>query len=351
MADWPTAGVCLLAAVFFAFLHADDTGLTALAVRITTDCIDCANLPGHMQRRIIGQPWEQRRAILHKAVVSDPSLYNKPVMGNLEAPLAYKHMPKAGGTFLTAVLRETFGDNVLVVNDFISTNHFFNATLSGRARDEAGRQFLLGSVREPCDYYVSLWAFGRQQLKRGAERGFVDLAHDMSEARKAALYLDETPAGFRAWLREFAGVFSIRLLQSYGGVAGECFSARECAHARATVDWGRVDGSAVSRGMADCWVDAKDMRTGLAHCLRRYADVAAAGGTGGAVDWARLDAAIEAAERRSRNPSAHEGCEHYFDEASRELVAAKDVAVTRAFGYTCCGGPFRERPWEEERAT
>ena len=78
------------------------------------------------------------------------------VWGKLDAPLVYKHMSKTGGTYLREVLQEVFGDDVLLLSDFAPTWDFLPRNLSART------PFLLGSVREPCDYYVSLWTYSRR---------------------------------------------------------------------------------------------------------------------------------------------------------------------------------------------
>ena len=41
------------------------------------------------------------------------------VRGGLDAPLAYKHMSKTGGTFLERTIAQTFGRDALILNDFV----------------------------------------------------------------------------------------------------------------------------------------------------------------------------------------------------------------------------------------
>ena len=60
--------------------------------------------------------------------------------------------------------------------------------------------------------------------------------------------------------------------------------------------------------------------------------------------WDALETAIASAPR---NPSNRRECSYYFDDASREVVAAADGELMRKFGYSCCGGKFVERPWED----
>jgi hypothetical protein len=105
---------------------------------------------------------------------------------------------------------------------------------------ESGRAFV-GSVRNPWDWYVSLWAFGC-----GREGGLYQLLADGSTARHAAwqrVYADSgDPLLFRQWLamiaetrllgerygaspiHSFAGFFTYRYLRLFARDAGPLFS-------------------------------------------------------------------------------------------------------------------------------
>mmetsp|Transcript_29927 Transcript_29927/g.89583 ORF Transcript_29927/g.89583 Transcript_29927/m.89583 type:complete len:226 (-) Transcript_29927:390-1067(-) len=69
--------------------------------------------------------------------------------------LLLKHYPKSGGTYLEAVLSEA-------VSKEQSRKEFELVT----AQDRASR-FVIGEIREPCSYYVSLFAFGSSRPHSG----------------------------------------------------------------------------------------------------------------------------------------------------------------------------------------
>lgn len=61
--------------------------------------------------------------------------------------LVYNHMPKCAGTSLTDLINDAVPHSRI-------EDEFDSLTWSDNSA------FVLGSVREPCDYYVSLWAYG-----------------------------------------------------------------------------------------------------------------------------------------------------------------------------------------------
>ena len=88
--------------------------------------------------------------------------------------LLYNHNPKAGGGTILQVLRRATPCEHLVDrnahrpwwedktrNESCYVN-VREAQASGRG--DQRQAFVLGSVREPCDHYVSLWAFGSAGL-------------------------------------------------------------------------------------------------------------------------------------------------------------------------------------------
>ena len=74
-------------------------------------------------------------------------------MANLlsdEPPIfVYNHMPKCAGNTLVDIFTASIPKRYLKIE-----NEFDRVTI----RDNSS--FVVGSVREPCDYYVSLWSYG-----------------------------------------------------------------------------------------------------------------------------------------------------------------------------------------------
>ena len=91
--------------------------------------------------------------------------------------LLFDHLPKAGGTSVKAYLNKLIGTHVDGKQVAARTGH--NESLSPdkwvlvhefESLTEAQRErfFTIGLVREPCSYYLSLWAFGSDG--KGSER-------------------------------------------------------------------------------------------------------------------------------------------------------------------------------------
>lgn len=72
-----------------------------------------------------------------------------------EVLLAYKHTSKSGGTYLNNVLSRTFGSNFVPYPE------------RDVAMNRSASLYLIGSVRNPCDWLVSFWGYGwRQSCQR-----------------------------------------------------------------------------------------------------------------------------------------------------------------------------------------
>ena len=69
--------------------------------------------------------------------------------------IAYKHTSKAGGTYLDRVLRDVFGQSYVAYGE-------------GPAdMNRSAELYLIGSVRNPCAWLVSMWGYSwRQSCKR-----------------------------------------------------------------------------------------------------------------------------------------------------------------------------------------
>ena len=61
--------------------------------------------------------------------------------------LCYHHLQKAGGTFSKKVLKQLLGNEVVLSPE---RRLFCNAT----------KHFIIGGLRDPCSWYLSLWTYG-----------------------------------------------------------------------------------------------------------------------------------------------------------------------------------------------
>ena len=249
--------------------------------------------------------------------------------------LLYKHFPKAGGSFTKGVLTDSVLDVRLIKEGFMLTPAMQQA------------RFVISSIREPCSYYVSLWAFGTQtpQLVQQLPH-CCSFYRNMYIARRqdtCRLYAHPslTPSSgpssgwrnvsaFREWLRDgqISGLFGARVLSMYS-----------------------------SHPHVDCWVSpGGDLLDNIGECLGKFE------AQGGVVSWANFsrwrNASTANASTRSTgddthgrrlalagdmNSSPHLPCEAYYDEPLRRAVSeglgqfALDASVSRAFGLgSCC---------------
>lgn len=104
----------------------------------------------------------------------------------MQAPaFTYWHLEKAGGSTIIALLRQ-LKLQFKVVPEF--------GTVS--AKDEG--TFLVGSVREPCDYYSSVYMWGREAGSSGLP-GF--LRRSLQAHGQSHLYRGPLKPAFESWLR------------------------------------------------------------------------------------------------------------------------------------------------------
>ena len=187
--------------------------------------------------------------------------------------------------------------------------------------DELREQFfVLGTVRPPCDWEVSWWAYrsGLQMSSVNAQR----IKKNPGLTFNHSLYGQSPPYNgtqdrrrFAAWLRAQDAVAADSLERSiqqryYGGA-----SKASLPHA------------------AHCWMRTNALIQDMAACLDRYASC---GGE-------RLNASqwLRAHEKFRANPSARADCDQYFrDEADVKLVMRRNPSFgdPRAFGFSGDGG-------------
>mmetsp|Transcript_23508 Transcript_23508/g.65184 ORF Transcript_23508/g.65184 Transcript_23508/m.65184 type:complete len:306 (-) Transcript_23508:1461-2378(-) len=203
--------------------------------------------------------------------------------------LVFKHLPKAGGTFIRAHLGNMIPDRKLVfVDEFESL-----------ARQEADA-FILGSIRAPCSYYLSLWSYGSHG--KGWQFSTSGRAGQMELYGLSPPFDNRADKGrLTAWLLENAGLLTSRVRQSYG-----------LEHHEISV--------------VHCWIHTEQLERDLRRCLLEY-EV-----RGGGVKWEHFPGGD--AERV--NSEAHAPCSRMFDSSREALVREMDGRVFSAFNYSSC---------------
>lgn len=273
--------------------------------------------------------------------------------------LIFNHNPKAGGGSILEVLRE-FKTQISCIkdkkeygrcsaetweqafaDDGAATSFVHVCEFCSTGRSDRVHGFIIGSIREPCSQYLSLWAFGsngnglfRHQFENDG-KGFYG---------KSPPYFNTTSdkVRFQAWMKhpKVTGVVGDRVKQSYG---------------ESVLD------------SVDCWVFVEDFRRSLLNCLRLYEE------QGGIVDWEaplveglqqqqqqdpgkvnnvsdngiRKASSKDDLTKASKNDpigdprSGHHGkCLPMFDdEVSKQVEEQNESFIYKLFGYEACCVP------------
>ena len=264
--------------------------------------------------------------------------------------LAYKHMSKCGGSYLVSLLvNMTRGMHGLLNKDFFDEEHAVTP-------ERHAGSFIIGSIRNPCDYYVSLWAFQSQKtwaiVQNAAHGGTLwqPEATTCDRGRKCPLQPESAnsdPDKFEAWvnltMRKQPGVHGVLTHRFYDQLVEQrdslqCWADNllECADA--------YNETAVSSGMAsfdpdanvDCWVRTEMFDDDVKRCLVEYEQR-----SGAMLNWVAFDKRVP-----DMNKAGHAPCKDFF--AAKPGLESKimhaDRELAQAFHYpSCCAPPLSAR--------
>merc|ERR1712216_202551 len=202
------------------------------------------------------------------------------------------------------------------------------------------RPFVVGAIRHPCEYYVSLWAFSSGGPIDIVVRSLPSLQQYLGRDKDSHYASPADIARFRKWVRHLSGpefnLLSTRFWFSYFKDRNPCraFEGDVCVGSRskyaAMEDEIRSDLSAMNvSSVADCWIQTVTLEADFEACLKKYEAL-----TGVPIDWRRF---FELKETRYRNKSKRAKCREYFDEETMSFVMERDRLIVEKFGYeTCC---------------
>jgi hypothetical protein len=266
--------------------------------------------------------------------------------------LVYNHLAKAGGSEVKQSLISAFRKNAILLKDHFhllleKVGHAYNSSvIEGILQSNndqylwmvlleyqsiqhlpfRDKMFVIGSIREPCGYYLSDWAFSSRIL-REENRTVESFNHLLGTSRH--LNTTEEIAKFRQYVVEFsvkgrdrftgrrpkikqAGILTNRFMQSYS-YAKKPYTDDDI----------------------DCWVHVESLHKDLRKCLVKYMHQ-------GAIIPHYEDFLQMLAEQQNRttNLTPHAPCERYFrDEALVQQVRTAEEFIYTTFNYTqCCGG-------------
>ena len=279
--------------------------------------------------------------------------------------LVFKHNPKAGGGSIKKLLRDmkdqTFHIRCLadcalynrnfpckekkscLIDQHISLSQLKDRNdtavfvdefdfLSNRVQKDA---YVISSIREPCDHYISLWSYKYGGLYNSLQKKDKEWT-EKAYGKHPPLFdsADDIYAFQYEWLRDskIQGLIGRRHRESYG------------------------EKSALLDYPVDCWVYVDDYQATLYSCLRKYE------AQGGVVNWTTplmtelvqtlqeklypnrrvLDAHYHSKNDVNENPQQyhHAKCSKYFDNETARLVRfGSESIIYDIFGYDgCCQG-------------
>lgn len=256
----------------------------------------------------------------------------------------YDHLPKAGGSFVKGVLS---AGTVVPLNRLRIMHE--SQTLSSEDRQST---FTVGAIRNPCDYYLSCWAyFSQMPLEYRNPFGLGPEYYGVSDD----LSTSEDVRRFGQWLQSSIpdsrgpGLLTARVLWSYFNESVG-FAARPEPDMRGWLEKDRkVYANAADSfdpASIDCWVKTETLTSDLTKCLERFQERAGPG----IVNWsayqtlvAQLTAEHDLHTLKSSGyanvwtkKSSHQPCVFYFDKSLSNFVYNADREVFSKFGYSKC---------------
>lgn len=242
----------------------------------------------------------------------------------IEGDVVFGHLPKGGGTFIKKVLYSLFPNGGV---------HVFDE--KDPVTSEALKQFTIGSIRNPCEWYVSFWAFVCQNYPHHLPRGEANCGPktDSYDDHENIMKFREAhhPHNLSAedWVpSEWPGMLSVSFAKKYSGKALKRWP-------RATNNPLQEDVIAIKQALRDfspsaidCWVHTESETSDMTECIQSYER------RGGTVNWASYE---KVRNHSTHNPSHHASCRSYFDKDTEAFVRAIDGDIFKMFRYdTCC---------------
>lgn len=259
------------------------------------------------------------------------------------------HLAKAGGSFVRKILR-----HCLKNTSYLNIEHEKDSLSSNDVKDAS--RFVIGLVRNPYDYYVSLWGYTSYpntccyKSALTSEEREQDLGRDNPYGKT-----DEDKARFRKWLRDISadnlGVESLRFYGSY--LRQPDHATPEGWHylkskAPEVQDHMSVIDEALRQftpdsGPVTCWVHTENLVDDVRKCLEMYEGSNDHGVLGSVisdtrlVDWPRFEQIItdprHVPASTPEDALGHVPCSEFYDQETLDLVERMDHTLLRSFGY------------------
>jgi hypothetical protein len=295
--------------------------------------------------------------------------------------ILFTHLLKAGGSRVEALLqdlfvvskspmKQSFGarprknpiDDFMLDQGTDATAQVARETLSGEASHTHAGYFRIGSVRSPCDYLLSMWAFqsggsqddhafqiGHGRYPRECLTKTVPNAESTLYGRDigARFATDADVARFRKWVRATGGQrLHYMSLRSYFALHHENVDYQlwddgqffGCMGDLNGTEEKRIADVLASTKLADryeCFIHAESIEHELHACLAKYAELVP--DTQRAEFLQKLHGLNWTSD--VKNASPHGRCSDYFDNKTEAFVWEREGDFAAKAGYgSCCAG-------------
>lgn len=214
------------------------------------------------------------------------------------------------------------------------------------------RSFVISSVRNPCDWYVDLWANSAEPDRQALNSKF-------GTSHNPKPFFDDNNMDakkFSDWMSWALGkhssvgganIMSVRFWETliagkhvFGGYNGQRLDEYMQSHNNNPGIESALETFAPS-SVVDCWVSDESYAKDLRKCLRNYEQL-----TGAELNWEpfveRFGHRGDFDERFGTRGAPRGECLDYYTPELAETVLRGDKHMFKAFGYdTCCGSASR----------
>mmetsp|Transcript_56445 Transcript_56445/g.104499 ORF Transcript_56445/g.104499 Transcript_56445/m.104499 type:complete len:290 (+) Transcript_56445:64-933(+) len=245
------------------------------------------------------------------------------------AILVVDHVPKCGGTFVT------FMANMSVDPSSLQLVH---ESAQLKREDTGPGKMVLGMIRNPFEYYISIWAY-LGYMRRLTPEEFLEIRplgypagtdpEDAARFGKFLKYFSDKDLGLLSFLiyysyLDFQGLINETDYDYKGTVADAFGNTTEGLVKKQQVIAAMKNFSAQGEPV-DCWVHTENATEDTRSCFSRFAAM------GGLVNFTDFDLGLS---MQVLNAKEHLGCSALYTNETLDFVRSSDSELFRAFGYS-----------------
>mmetsp|Transcript_45794 Transcript_45794/g.83952 ORF Transcript_45794/g.83952 Transcript_45794/m.83952 type:complete len:286 (+) Transcript_45794:116-973(+) len=242
--------------------------------------------------------------------------------------LVVDHVPKCAGTFVNFMAKHSVNDtNLRLVHER------FQLTTD----DVGPGKFVVGMVRNPFDYYISLWAY-QGYIEELSEEDFAAIrplghppGNHSEDATRFQLFLErfsDRELGLLSFLMFFSYLDFDGLVPSskwpWRGTVKKFLGNETTRLTRRQRVWAALDEFSGAKSPVNCWVKTEDASASTQTCFQEFA------AQGGEVNFTAFQAALDS---QYTNSNKHFSCSQVYTNESLSFVKTGDAEIFRIFGY------------------